>query len=82
MGGTPAFKGTRVPAVTVAASKRAGFDMDQLREAYPFLTPELVLDAETYLQIHPKVGRPRKDEELPVKRRLVSSKRVALPARR
>jgi len=82
MGGTPVFKGTRVPAATVAASKRAGFGMDQLREAYPFLTPDLVLDAETYLQIHPKVGRPRKDDGLPAKRKLVSSKRVALPARR
>lgn len=82
MGGTPVFKGTRVPVATVAASKRAGFDMAQLSEAYPFLTPELVLDAETYLQIHPKVGRPRKDDGLPGKRKPVSSKRVALPARR
>jgi uncharacterized protein (DUF433 family) len=82
MGGTPVFKSTRVPVATVAASQRAGFDMEQLREAYPFLTPELVLDAETYLQIHPKVGRPRKDDGLPVKRKLVSSKRVAIPDRR
>jgi hypothetical protein len=56
--------------------------MDQLREAYPFLTPDLVLDAETYLQIHPKIGRPRKGDELPVKRKLVSGKRVALAVRR
>lgn len=56
--------------------------MDQLREAYPFLTPDLVLDAEIYLQIHPKIGRPRRADGLPVQRKLVSSKRVALPARR
>ena len=78
MGGLPVFKGHRVPVATVVASKRAGFDMDQMREAYPFLTPELVVDAETYLQIHPRVGRPRSAPEPASKRKLVSSKRVAL----
>jgi len=43
----------------VAASWRAGFNMDQLREAYPFLMPALVLDAETYLQIHPQDWPPQ-----------------------
>lgn len=58
MGGLPVFKGTRVLVATVLASKRAGFDMGQLREAYPFLTPELVVDAEAYLQAHPRVEHP------------------------
>lgn len=83
MGGLPVFKGTRVPAATVVASKSAGFDMDQLREAYPFLTPDLVVDAETYLQIHPRMGRPRSASatEASTMLKLVRSKRVALPPR-
>ena len=81
MGGVPVFKGTRVPASMVVASKRAGFEMDQLRAAYPFLTPELVEDAETYLQIHPRMGRPSKAEAPPQPRKALSSKRVALKPR-
>ena len=77
LGGVPVFKGTRVPASTVVASKRAGFEMDQLRAAYPFLTPALVEDAEIYLRIHPRVGRPSKAKALV--RTPLSSKRVPLP---
>ena len=79
--GKPTFKGTRVPASTVVASKRAGFEMDQLQQAYPFLTPELVEDAETYLQIHPRVGRPAKADTPTGPRKALSSKRVALKPR-
>ncbi|MDM0030413.1 hypothetical protein [Variovorax saccharolyticus] len=55
--------------------------MDQLREASAFITPELVEDAQTYLQIHPKMGRPRKADDTPSKRNLVSRKVMALPTR-
>ena len=52
MRGVPVFTGTRVPIANVLASKRAGFDLQQLREAYSFLTPELIEDAETYQSWH------------------------------
>ncbi len=85
MGGLPVLKGTRVLVTTVVASKRAGFDIGQLREAYPFLTPELVADAETYLQVHSCVEHPLSADgpvpESPSTRMLVSGKRVALPPR-
>jgi uncharacterized protein (DUF433 family) len=81
MGGVPVFRGTRVPVSTVVASKNAGFTMDQMRDAYAFLTPQLVDEAETYLRIHPRVGRPPKDAE-PRNRKLISSKTVALPSRK
>ena len=81
LGGVPVFKGTRVPASTVVASKRAGFEMDQLRAAYPFLTPTLVEDAEIYLRIHPPVGRPSKAKAPTLVRTPLSSKRVSLPRR-
>jgi uncharacterized protein (DUF433 family) len=81
MGGVPVFKGTRVPVSTIVASKRAGFEMDELRASYPFLTPELVQDAETYLQIHPRIGRPPKTEVPTAPRKALSSKRVPLKPR-
>ena len=81
LGGVPVFKGTRVPACVVVASERAGFEMDQLRAAYPFLTPALVEDAQTYLRIHPRVGRPAKEQASFLNRTPLSSKRVALPRR-
>jgi len=82
MGGEPVFKGTRVPIANVVASKRAGIDLDELQAAYPFLTVELVEDAETYKTIHPKVGRPRREPEgaAPMQRRkLISREVVPLP---
>jgi uncharacterized protein (DUF433 family) len=78
MGGQPVFRGTRVPAAIVAASKEAGYDFDQLHDAYPFLTPELVEDAQTYLKIHPRMGRPVKAETLADTVKIISSKRVPL----
>ena len=81
MGGQPVFRGTRVPASIVAASKQAGYGMDQLRAAYPFLTPELVEDAEAYLRIHPRMGRPVKAEVAATHRTPISSKRVPLAPR-
>lgn len=48
MGGVPVFRGTRVPIANVLASLTAGFDLEQLREAYRFLTPELIKAAQTF----------------------------------
>ncbi|MFJ1260292.1 DUF433 domain-containing protein, partial [Cupriavidus sp. CuC1] len=60
MGGVPVFAGTRVPIEIVTSSKAAGIGDDRLREAYSFLTSELIQDAEVYQQVHPRHGRPRK----------------------
>ena len=60
LAGTPVFRGTRVPVASVVASKAAGVDFKRLVDSYPFLTPELVDDAEVYLTVHPRRGRPRK----------------------
>ncbi len=48
MGGVPVFRGTRVPIANVLASLTTGFDLEQLREAYRFLTPELIEAAQTF----------------------------------
>ncbi len=64
MGGLPVFMGTRVPIDTVTSSKAAGISDERLIASYPFLTPELIQDAEIYLQVHPRRGRPRKLGEL------------------
>ncbi len=60
MGGVPVFAGTRVPIEIVTSSKAAGIGDDRLREAYSFLTSELIQDAEVYQQVHSRRGRPRK----------------------
>ena len=60
MDGVPVFAGTRVPIETVVSSRAAGINAERLRASYPFLTPELIEDAEIYLRIHPRRGRPRK----------------------
>ncbi len=72
------FRGTRVPIANVLASLKAGFDLEQMREAYPFLTQGLVDEAVKY--------GPRQFAKTTQRRAspyvLVSSERVALPTRR
>jgi uncharacterized protein (DUF433 family) len=60
MGGVPVFTGTRVPIEAVVGSRATGVSERRLLAAYPFLTPEVIEDAEIYLQVHPRRGRPRK----------------------
>ena len=60
LSGTPVFHGTRVPIASIVESKAAGVDFNRLVASYPFLTPDLVDDAEVYLTVHPRRGRPRK----------------------
>lgn len=60
MGGLPVFAGTRVPIESVLGSRAAGMNERRLLSAYPFLTPETIEDAEVYLQVHPRRGRPRR----------------------
>lgn len=60
MGGTPVFKGTRLPIEIVLASLDAGVTMDEMIEDYPTLTADKVEQARTYVKLHPRPGRPRK----------------------
>ena len=80
MGGAPVFKGTRVPIAIVLASVRAGFGLEALREAYPFLTPELLDAARSYVPIQRSSREPF---NLAWRNRiLVCRERVARPSRR
>jgi uncharacterized protein (DUF433 family) len=78
LGGEPVYVGTRVPIANVLASKRAGFDLAQLQEAYSFLTLELVEDAETYRRIHPQVecAEWEGEDTAPTSRRRLISREV------
>lgn len=60
MGGTPVFRGTRVPVDTVLAMRRAGSTPEVIKKDYPFVTPELLEAAEIYQAVHPRRGRPPK----------------------
>jgi uncharacterized protein (DUF433 family) len=81
MGGLPVFKGTRVPIAFVLESIDRGFGLDDLREAYPFITAELIEHAKVYVASHPRpVGRPRDDQDAWRAEMLpISTRRVPLP---
>ena len=79
MGGAPVFKGTRVPIAIVLASVRAGFGLEALREAYPFLTRELLDAARSYVPIQPSSGEPF---NLSWRNRILISRERVLPPSR
>jgi uncharacterized protein (DUF433 family) len=82
MRGVPVFAGTRVPIANVLASKRAGFNLEQLQEAYAFLTAELIEDAETYQSCHLNGCSAREKPESAAvvsRRRLLSQDVIDLP---
>lgn len=60
MGGAPVFAGTRVPIDTVISSLAAGVEFERLKSSWPFLTESLIEDAQVYLKVHPRRGRPRR----------------------
>lgn len=74
------FRGTRVPIANVVASLNAGFDLVQLREAYQFLTPELIEAALRY-ERQPSAAITRTQGRFE-RRRLVSRQVIDLPGRR
>ena len=80
MRGVPVFKGTRVPIANVLASLKAGFNLEQLREAYSFLTQEHVDAALTYVPRQVAEGGPPSAVR-PI-RVLLSREVVPLPSRR
>jgi uncharacterized protein (DUF433 family) len=79
MGGTPVFKGTRVPLEMVLASIAAGIDRDRLKASYPFLTDGHIKAARTYEEVNPRRGRPRRlaERNPDLERRVVRTVRRA-----
>lgn len=59
LGGTPVFRGTRVPVHLIATLLEQGSSADDLREGYPRLTDEMVALALVYAAAYPPRGRPR-----------------------
>ncbi|WP_175887263.1 DUF433 domain-containing protein [Burkholderia contaminans] len=64
LGGAPCFARTRVPVANVLAASHQGMSFDELQAAWPFLTPQLLEDADVYMKAHPRPGRPRRFDEL------------------
>jgi uncharacterized protein (DUF433 family) len=60
MGGSPVFRGTRVPVHLVAEKLRSGEPATDLREDYPRVSDEMIKLAPIYAEAHPLRGRPRK----------------------
>ena len=60
MGGSPVFRGTRVPVHQVADLLRQGEPVEILREDYPRVSEELIRLAPLYAEAHPLRGRPKK----------------------
>lgn len=58
MGGTPVFRGTRIPVYPVADMVEQGASIKEILEGYPSLTGEMVEYADMYAATHPRRGRP------------------------
>jgi uncharacterized protein (DUF433 family) len=59
MGGSPVFRGTRVPVHSVAMMLEKGDTVEGLLEGYPSLTAEMIRLAPIYANAYPLQGRPR-----------------------
>ncbi len=60
LGGDPVFRGTRVAVHLIATLLRQGSTEQELLEAYPRLTVEMVRLAPIYASAYPLRGRPRR----------------------
>lgn len=58
MGGTPVFKGTRIPVDLVADMLAQGATADELLDGYPALDKEKIAIAPLYMRAFPRRGRP------------------------
>ena len=58
MGGTPVFKGTRIPVDLVADMLAQGAAADEILEGYPTLDQEKLAIAPLYMRAFPRRGRP------------------------
>jgi uncharacterized protein (DUF433 family) len=59
MGGSPVFRGTRVPVHMIAMMLEKGDTVEGLLEGYPSLTAEMIRLAPIYASAYPLQGRPR-----------------------
>jgi len=60
LGGTPCFKGTRIPVHDIAEMVAGGDQKTVILKAYPQLTAEQVDLAVVYAEAYPRRGRPRR----------------------
>lgn len=74
LGGTPCFKGTRIPVHDIADMVANGDEISDLLEAYPALTKEKIESASIYAAAYPRRGRPREVSGWEKKKPLSSSK--------
>jgi uncharacterized protein (DUF433 family) len=58
MGGTPVFRGTRIPVYSVADMIEQGTPIKEILEGYPSLTRKMVEYAHIYAATHTRPGRP------------------------
>ncbi|HVO61941.1 MAG TPA: DUF433 domain-containing protein [Terriglobales bacterium] len=58
MGGTPVFRGTRIPVHLVADMIEQGTPIIEILEGYPSLTREMVEYAGIFAATHPRPDRP------------------------
>jgi uncharacterized protein (DUF433 family) len=58
MGGTPVFKGTRIPVDLVADMLAQGATSEEILEGYPTLSKEKIAMAPLYMRAFPRRGRP------------------------
>ena len=77
LGGTPCFKGTRIPVHDIAAMLNNGNDVASILEAYPALTEAQVNASSIYAKAYPLSNRQRKQPEWR-KFKPISSKRFKL----
>jgi uncharacterized protein (DUF433 family) len=57
MGGTPVFRGTRIPVHLVADMLRQGASPEEILEGYPSLTRNEINHARIYAAAHPERAR-------------------------
>jgi uncharacterized protein (DUF433 family) len=60
MGGTPVFKGTRIPVDLVADMLAQGATAEEILEGYPTLSKEQIAIAPLYIRAFPRRGRPHR----------------------
>lgn len=75
MGGSPVFAGTRVPIEIVLGSLDEAIELDELKEAYEFLTPAHIEAARRYAHLHPRSSAPKR-RELPSGWKVLFSKTI------
>lgn len=78
LGGTPCFKGTRIPVHDIAAMLNNGDDPALILRAYPTLTKAQVTASSIYAKAYPLSNRQRKRPEEWRKLKPISSKKFKL----